>query len=118
MFGLPADFDAQMFIGRTLSSVTFAENLINLHFDEELTVTVLGSISYRTAAEGEETVDTPPLATTTLPGLVGRVVVSCQVRSPRELVVGFDGGGSVRFVDDSDMYESFTIRGADTEIVV
>lgn len=118
MHGLPANFNAQMFVGKQLTSLTYAENLIHVNFDEELTLTVLDSISYRTDAQAVETVESSPLTTTRLVSLIGRHVTSGKVETPRELVLGLEGGGSMRFVDESDRYESFIIRGPGTEIIV
>lgn len=118
MYGLPADFDAQMFVGRTLSSATFAENVLHINFDEELTLTVLDSVVYRTSALAEEEVDSPPMSTTSLVSLVGQQVTSGQVANPRELILELDGGGYMRFVDATDMYESFIITVDGKETIV
>jgi hypothetical protein len=118
MYGLPSDFDPHIFVGRRLEAITFAENVIVLAFDEQLTVSVSGSVPYRGAADAELSVDTPPVPTTTLVTLVGGVVAATDLRSPRELILQFEGGASATLLDDSDDYESYLINTGTREIVV
>ncbi len=40
MYGLPDDFDAGAFVGRTLEQVCFTENQVTLHFDGMIDITV------------------------------------------------------------------------------
>jgi hypothetical protein len=118
MYGLPSDFDAQVFVGRQLEAVTHAVNAIILAFGERLTVSVSGSLPYRAPGNPDPAVDRPPVAQTTLVGLVGRLVTSFTLMSPRELVLEFEDDGSLTLLDDSDTYESYLINIDDREIVV
>lgn len=105
MYGIPQDFDSQdVFLGRRMSSVTFAENLISLVFDGDVVVTVFGSISYRETAAAEERNDQPPVSTSSLVAFIGQAVVTSKVDPPRRIILGLEGGGSLLLSDDSDIY--------------
>jgi hypothetical protein len=117
MNGIPHDFDPAVFVGHKLISVTFAENLINLTFDQAVMVTVLSSISYRDAKTGEQGTDQPPVSRTSLVSLLGQDVAASRVESKQQLVIELDDGELV-LRDDSQRYESFIIRVHDREIVV
>jgi hypothetical protein len=118
MYGFPRDFDAEVLVGRELSSVTFAENLISLQWDEIVSVTILGSISYRVGLGTEEHTDSPPVSESRLVALVGRSVVASRIESPRRLVLLLEHAGSITLLDDSDAYESYIIQIGDRQIVV
>lgn len=118
MYGFDEDLDTSAFVGRTLSSVKFAENLIMLAFDEEVVVTVLGSVWYRLTADGPEEVDSPPVQASSLVLLIGGVVATCTRVSVRELLLQLDAGGSLRFYDDLPNYETYSIRTSNYEIFV
>jgi hypothetical protein len=118
MYGLPDSFDPSVFVGRRLTAVTFAENVIVLEFDPHLSVSVFASVSYRTATDTELATDTPPVTQTRLVDLVGRVVTSAIARSWRDLVIELERDASITLVDDSETYESFVIGLGDREIIV
>ncbi|HLQ15028.1 MAG TPA: hypothetical protein VK256_04125 [Candidatus Eisenbacteria bacterium] len=118
MYGLPNDFDPQIFVGRRLETVTFAVNVIVLAFGDQLTVTILGSLPYFPAGDVEIRVDRPPVSSTSLVSVVGRNVVAFDLKSPRELILEFEGRASITLLDDSDSYESYLIKTGKREIVV
>ena len=118
MYGLPSDFDPQIFVGRQMERVTFAVNVIAISFDNQLTVSVLGSLPYRPAGELENLVDRPPALRTRLVSLVGRNVVAFDLKSPRELNLEFEGGASITLLDDSDSYECYLINTGKHEVIV
>jgi hypothetical protein len=118
MYGLPNDFDPGLFVGRQLETITYAVNVIVLAFASHLTVSVSGSLPYRAAAGAHTEVDRPPVSGTRLVSLIGRSVVGFDLKSPRQLILEFDGGGSLTLLDDSDTYESYLISTGEGEIVV
>lgn len=118
MYGLPADFDPSVFVGRDLESVTFAVNTIVLSFSDRLAVSISGRVPYRGPKSAESGVDDPPVSRTTLTTLVGHKVRGFDLLSPRELVLDFGDGGSITLLDDSDTYESYLINTGDREIIV
>ncbi len=119
MYGLPNNFDPQIFVGRQLETVTYAVNVIVLAFADGLTVSVSGSLPYRVAGDaGVGEVDRPPVLRTGLVVLVGRTVLAFDLKSPRELSLRFKGGGSITLLDDADTYECYLISTGDREIIV
>lgn len=118
MYGLPADFDPRVFVDRQLEAVTFAENVIVLSFGTGLTVSVSGSIPYDAGPGVGPGVDTPPVATTQLVGLVGQHVRAADLKSPRELVLCLGEAASLTLLDNNDHYECYIISFGDSEVVV
>lgn len=118
MYGLPSDFDPQIFVGRELETITYGVNVIVLVFDDRLTVSISGSLSYSVADGADIAVDRVPVSHTSLVRLAGRRVEKFDLRSPQELVLRFEGGGHVTLLDDSELYECYLINNGDDEIVV
>jgi hypothetical protein len=130
MYGFPDDFDPGIFVGRQFSLVTFGENFVGLKFeqpvlgivtrvlDDDLYVTVTASVSYRPRYRSDMVTDSPPFTQTELVSLLGRYVVLANLPTRRKLVLALDEGGPVVFADDSDFYESFTIRGGGREVFI
>jgi hypothetical protein len=118
MYGFPKDFDPLIFVGRELETITYAVNVIVLVFADRLTVSASGSLSYRIANDAETGVDRPPVIRTSFVSLVGRTVLAAELKSTRELVLEFDGGGSVTLLDDAGIYECYLISIGDREIIV
>lgn len=118
MYGLPNDFDASVFVGRRIESVTFAENVIILAFSEAVSVSISGTVLYQESGDTSRKRERPPIAHTSLVGAVGRAVEATELKSPQELILRLEGGFSVTLLDDSDAYECYLISLGDREIVV
>lgn len=118
MYGLPSDFDPQIFVGRELESITYAVNVIVLSFSDQLIVSVAGAVPYRIGKDAEPSSDRPPAGRTKLVSLVGRSVQTFDLKSPRELVLGLGGEACVTLLDDADNYECYQISTREREIIV
>jgi hypothetical protein len=118
MYGLPADFDPNIFAGRRIEAITFAENVIVIVFSDALTVSISGTILYQEATDTSHRRERPPVAHTSLVGAVGRAVVATELKSPQELILRLEGGFAVTLLDDSDAYECYLISVAGREIIV
>ena len=46
MYGLPSDFDAKVFVERTLEQICFNQNQIALHFDDNVSIIVESAFSH------------------------------------------------------------------------
>ncbi len=118
MYGLPDDFDPDVFLGRRLESVTFAVNVVVLGFSDQLTVSISGTVVYQESPDSGERREQPPAVQTSLIAAVGRAVETTELKSPRELVLWLEKGFRLVLLDDSDMYECYLISLGDREIVV
>jgi hypothetical protein len=118
MYGLPSDFDPQIFVGRELEAVTYAVNVIVLAFTPQLTVSVSGSAPDRPTQDRDALIDRAPVAESELVSIVGDSVVTVELKSPRELILELARGGEITLLDDEDMYECYLINTGDREIVV
>ena len=119
MYGLPHDFDTNVFLSRTLGLVCFAAFHITLHFDSDLEITIEGPHSYHPASEehDSEFVTKPPDTRIDTKGLVGAVVVSAESSSDGRLSLLFNNGHRLTCYDLPG-YESYTIHHGDRVIIV
>jgi len=118
VYGLPPDFDGRLFVGQILASITFTVNTVHLVFGPDLSLTVLSTCSYRLAASDARHTEQVPITGTAMLGLIGRQVTNIAVTGGRNLALEFDGNGEFTCIDDSDQYESYTIKVDDREIIV
>ena len=118
MYGLPNDFEPNLFVGRRVESITFAENVVVLSFSEELTVSISGTVLYQESPDSTVKRERPPVSHTSLVGAVGRAVEGTELKSPQELILRLEGHFSVTLLDDSEAYECYMISMRDREIVV
>lgn len=110
MYGFAGDLEVDEFAGLQLNSVTFAENLIGLSFEDQIRITVLSHISYRCPHDDELYVDAIPASQTALVGLIGQTVSSAEVRSRSELAIHFEADALIQLIDDDDAYEALSYR--------
>jgi len=118
MYGLPADFDPDVFVGRRLEYVTYGENVIGLNFGDDLTVSVYGPVRYQESAGAPATTERPSVAQTRLVAAVGQLVEATDLRSPKELILRLENGATVTLLDDSNEFESFLLEVAGRTIAV
>jgi len=116
--GLPKDFDASVFVGGSLETVTFAANAIHLAFDNGNSVTAQMHLRYRGSSEAAYRDDVLPVSSSSLMSLVGQRVVTATTHSRGDLTLEFDAGGTLQVQDDSEHYESYTLKTPDGEIFV
>jgi hypothetical protein len=118
MRGLPEAFDAETFVGCELELVIFASNVIFLKLGEENSVTVLDRVRYRTSSGGGFRDDVIPVADSSLPALIGRVIERAEVRLSGNLVLHFAGGGMISIDDRDEHYESYALSTPEGETFV
>ncbi len=123
MYTLPNDFDAAIFVGRRVETLTFSENTINLDFggDERLLVTTESGVTYEFRDSNDIPVTRqekirPP--ETSLVRLVGKKVVSAAVRDNVNLQLQFENDDIVWFDGRSQQYEMYRVFAGARELVV
>jgi hypothetical protein len=124
MYGWPADLDLTDLIERRLDTITIAEFVISLAFDEGWNFTLMAE--WRVADGGGRDLDshgrdTPYSATPCigLTPLVGSLVKVVEIKAPRELTLTFSTMHRLTLIDDPDVpYESFIIRSPSAEFIV
>jgi hypothetical protein len=118
MHGLPKDFDASVFVGATIETVTFTVNTIHLAFDTALAITAQRHLRYRISSAASLEDDEVPVTNSGLMAMVGRVVESAEIRGPGDLILGLEGGSLILVEDDSQHYESYTLTTPEGEVFV
>lgn len=118
MHDLPDDANLQALVGRRVTQITFAENLILFVLDDRASVTALTSFGYRKGDEGPTSVQHLTSNNTPLVGLIGKQVEEVIITRPREVVLRINDGSLLDFNDDSNIYESYMISIDGQEIVI
>jgi hypothetical protein len=118
MNGLPANFDASVFLGKDLILVSFTQNTAHFSFDDDRGVTVESSFSYRPGPGAAESEQSVPVASSDVMRLLGRKVTRAEPRADGSLRLEFEGGGAITFLDDSAEYESYHLHIGSEQIDV
>ena len=110
-----------MFIGQTLSTVTFGPYLVRLSLEAEhqSVITLEGSYEQQGPAEegwvdrAERLGDESRLQSSRLMQLTRYEVVGAAIEDRRSFRLEFANGQTLRLIDDSEQYESMQIHDAD-----
>ena len=118
MHRLPPDFDASVFVGSTLETICFSANTVNLTFDRDLQITILGTFMYRAGPNAEPVEAVVPVATSNLMSLAGKVVESAEAHVDSALTIRFAGQHILTLANEPGPYESYTLQIKGREIFV
>jgi hypothetical protein len=117
MYGLPVTFDTSVFVGRELDEVCFTTNTITFSFKGVL-ITVMGSFIHRDKQRTTANKQRVPVSSSSLMSLAGKAVRLAEAREDGTLTLYFTNGNALILLDDSQEYESYTIRIGDEETIV
>jgi len=119
MYGLPADFDATVFVNQELAQVSFTINTVHLVFDDgKMAITLEGAYVTKLDAGAEAKRQSPPIRSSDLMSFIGRRVSSAEAAETGVLTLQFEGGGSLACLDEMKEYEAYHIYVNGREIVV
>jgi hypothetical protein len=120
MYGLPTNFDASFFIGRTVQSVSYSVNTITVIFDKQIVLTIESSYEYESlqSPDTPKEVGTVPVFESRLMEIAGLTVVGANGEHNGTLSIEFSGNRFLRCFDDSKQFESYRIMVGPREIVV
>jgi hypothetical protein len=110
---IPEDFDASVFVGATLATVTFGPFKLDLTFEGPAPLWIAVEGPYEHAGpQSEGWTDAPrfPIAASRLMQLTNHAVEHAARLDGRRLRLRFDHGHALTLIDDSDQYESFQIE--------
>jgi hypothetical protein len=118
MHGLPADFNAQVFVGHELTYVTFGQYLVAFGFGDELRVNLTSSFVLQGTRYDVMEGPRPPLEAAGVISLIGLKVSLAAGRTDGTLTLTFENGWVLQFLDDYPNYESYIIKIGAQEIIV
>lgn len=118
MYGLPENFDVKMFFGKKIELICFSENTISLSFEENISITIMGSFVYKGSHDEIGEVQTPPASSSGLTSLINQPVRNAEIIDKSNLVFYFENGQSVHILNDCKEYESYIIKINEDEIIV
>lgn len=117
MYGVPADLDLSAFVGAVLQRIDLGQFILHFWFaaDPERMISVEGDWELR-APDGVLLDHQMELATREayrVHALLGQSVTGYVVSPPTSFVFEFENGHTLRIVDSSREYESFSIQPGD-----
>ncbi|MBX7074432.1 MAG: hypothetical protein K1X71_14900 [Pirellulales bacterium] len=117
MYGFPKDFDGSFFIGKRIELVSFAAYQIWIGFEERISITIESSFVHENSAE-PKSAQCPPVESSSLMRLVGRMVTSVAADELGTLSLTFDDGQILRCFDDTENYECYRNTVGDAEYFI
>jgi hypothetical protein len=114
MYGIPDNFPHGLLRGAVLEQVCVGLHDVQFRFDGDVTISVSSSV--RVDEKGLFVADFAAIAAS-LCGFLGKSITEAKTPRPKVLRLAF-GDHSLEIFDDSDEFESFTVRIGGTEIVV
>jgi len=118
MYGLPENFDSAAFVDTELVQIAFSANTIDFWFGENISITLMSSFIHRIDSNKTEGRHTVPVTESGLMALIGKSVSSASADRDGTLILLFENGDSLTFLDDSKQYESYSIQlGGERTIV-
>lgn len=118
MYGLPKDVDLTFFSGRTLLQACFGVHDLILNFDGDVSLTVTSSVGCMASDGGIQQYDDFRQVALAVLALLNQTILSAEGDEAGTLTLRFDGGGVLAVYDDSNEYESYTIKNGGQMIVV
>ena len=118
MCGLPSDFDASIFVGRTLEQVSFSANTIDFSFGRDLSITIEGSFTHKTLDDEDPQKERVPVMYSKLMRLTQKSVRFAEAVREGLLILSFEDGQVLSCFDDSPNYESYRISHGDVEHII
>lgn len=118
MYGLPSNVDLAFFKGKALLQVCIGAHDLILNFVGDISVTVTSSIGCTTSGGSIQQYDDFRRAAPAVITLLDHSVVLADGDEAGTLTLTFDGGGGLAIYDDSEQYESYTIKNGSKMIVV
>ena len=108
MYGLPADFDGKMLLGRTLEQVCFSANQIALHFDGDVSIVVEGELLHQGPNLSPNGPSQVPIQTSNLMQLVENAVTEVIAEKNGTLYLSFGNNHALKIFDNLRNYESLS----------
>ncbi len=117
MYGLPEDFDAGIFVGRTVQLVSVSAFQIHLDFDEDIQIGIASDYSVQRSSGSGNTVS-PPMVDQTLFSLIEKRVTAAAADDEGTLTLTFENGLKLKVFDPNEDDESYEIMIGDRSIIV
>jgi hypothetical protein len=118
MYGIPSGMDLSFFNERTLIQVCIGAHDLILNFDGGVSVAVTSSVALATSAVPYHRQDDFREAASCLVRLIDRKVESAGSEGAGTLRIRFAGDDTLYIFDDSEQYESYTIKNRERLIIV
>lgn len=118
MYGLPANFDSRIFVGRTLEEIYFAAYHFVLQFDQHIGVQVHGEYSLQIDPGLEPDIIDVPEFHPQLTKLLEQTVNNATATREGTLTLQFSNGAVFTCYDRTPGYESYEIFIGDRHLIV
>ena len=117
MYGLDKATDLTFLIGKSLTQICIGLFQLILNMDNGLSISVEGAFEYIVPGRAIQSGELPGSACF-LVELLGKKIIGVDIASGGTLVLMFENGSHLRFLDSNPDAESYQITGLDKDIVV
>ena len=124
MYEIPADEDWSFLVGAQLSQLCIGSYNLQLHFNDKAAISIQGldtptkSLSHKAVSLRSPAVGTIPEMAVSLISLLGARVLKVTAENSTTLALCFSNMEELRIFDCNDGYESFTINGGPSGVIV
>lgn len=117
MYGVPSSLDLTPFHGSSMDQIALGQYIVQFRFsgDPPREIGVEGRWELRSpsGAVVDSSQDNVTRDVYRVHALLGRTVLTSEVRPPKSIVLHFDSGHALEIFDDDSRYESFSIQPGD-----
>ena len=119
MYGLPPDFDANVFVGRELERICFTANSVIFHFDRNILIDTSYDFAHYSGMEGKaEDIQQIPVSESSVMQIIGHKVEHAEAERDGTLLLRFDNDKHLVFYDAGQQYEAYYIKIGDKTTIV
>jgi len=119
MHGLPDNIDLSFFVGKHLEQIAFGPAQIQFFFSDKIHIGLGGKFSHSACGKTSVWEEGQPLINATCSvSLIGARVIDIQGVPDGTITMTFSNDETLVLYDDSNQYESYTIRHGDDVFVV
>ncbi|MBY0247915.1 MAG: hypothetical protein K2Q17_09625 [Nitrospiraceae bacterium] len=119
MYGLPENIDLSFFLGKDLEQLAFSPGQIQFFFSEGIHIGFSGEFSHSAHAKTSGWDESTPLINAaSILSLVGAKVIDVHAVTDGTLTLRFSNSETIVLYDNSEHYESYTIRHGDDVWVI
>ncbi len=108
MYKLPLEFDISKLIKKELTAVLFTENTINLSFELDISITIIGSFIHSYGEGKALRTQILPVTSSKLMRLIGKKINFAEEEKDGGLTLYFENNDILQLLNDYQ-YESFSI---------
>jgi hypothetical protein len=118
MYGLPKDADLTFMVNRELLQVCVGSNEAILHFDDDLSITIMTTVRHEVSGRPTAVYEDSPASAAALVRFLGCRLLEIKGDEAGNMRMTFSNGETLEIRDEDPHYECYLIEHHDRVIVV